>query len=230
MLRRLHRRIPNMPATKLTDTQLVILSTASQREDRGVVFPTKLKGGAAQKLVAKLIDNGLIEEIRARGELPVWRRDDDNRAMALRITKRGLKAIAVEDDPGDKQGSGDEPAAPENATTAGGAIVSKRERAVARSDKNAGKDSIGTTPGSQTRSKQAQIIELLQRPEGATIAAVMAATGWQQHSVRGFFAGAVRKKLGLTLVSDKTGDERVYRIVPPDAPKPAARKSTRRAA
>jgi hypothetical protein len=59
---------------------------------------------------------------------------------------------------------------------------------------------------------------------------VMAATGWQQHSVRGFFAGAVRKKLGLTLVSDKVGDERVYRIVAPQAPKPAARKAARRAA
>jgi Protein of unknown function (DUF3489) len=58
----------------------------------------------------------------------------------------------------------------------------------------------------------------------------MAATGWQQHSVRGFFAGAVRKKLGLTLVSEKGGDERVYRIVRPDAPKPSAKKSTHRAA
>jgi len=58
-----------MPATKLTDTQLVILSAASRREDRGRVLPTNLKGGAAQKLVTKLIDLGLIEEVRARGDL-----------------------------------------------------------------------------------------------------------------------------------------------------------------
>ena len=62
-------------------------------------------------------------------------------------------------------------------------------------------------------SKQAQVIAMLKRPEGATIAQVCAATGWQQHTVRGTFAGAFKKKLGLTLASDKPqGGERVYRI------------------
>jgi hypothetical protein len=67
-------------------------------------------------------------------------------------------------------------------------------------------------PAARTDTKHARIIAMLRTPAGATIAAIMTATNWQQHSVRGFLAGIVRKKLGLNLVSEQTDKGKVYRI------------------
>jgi hypothetical protein len=64
-------------------------------------------------------------------------------------------------------------------------------------------------------SKQSRVVEMLKSPTGVTIAAMMEATGWQQHSVRGFLAGVVRKKLRLKLCSEKIDGNRLYRIVEP---------------
>jgi hypothetical protein len=71
---------------------------------------------------------------------------------------------------------------------------------------------LSSKPIAGPDTKHARIIAMLRKPAGVTITAIMAATDWQQHSVRGFLAGVVRKKLGLNLVSDQTDKGRVYRI------------------
>jgi hypothetical protein len=179
---------------KLTDTQLVLLSAASQREDRELELPPTLKGGAAQKVIGKLLTGGLVEESRGRPGMPIWRKDEEERPITLRITKQGLTAIRVDDDGVPRE------------TTAGAAVRQPKQTKSKKGSQRKADQRKGTG------SKQSAVIALLSRPEGAKIAEIMKVTDWQQHSVRGFLAAVIRKKLKLNLQSEKRAGERVYRI------------------
>lgn len=84
--------------SRLTDTQLVLLSKASQRDDHAVELPPNLKGTAAQQIIAHLLGQALLQEVLATRQMPVWRRDEEDQAVALVITPAGLEAIGLGED------------------------------------------------------------------------------------------------------------------------------------
>jgi len=210
--------------TSLTDTQLVVLSAAAQRPDRRVLpLPEHIKGGAAHKVVRALMSRGLVEEVDARPGDPIWRDTGDGHGITLVATAAALDALGIE--PEDKQdgaveyhfnagtNSAGEPAA-HAPTAADAAPVEPTPKKRGRPKKAAPTPAnTGTPRKARDGSKQAQLIAMLERPEGATIAQIVAATGWQPHTVRGAIAGALKKKLGLTVTSERIEGERIYRLV-----------------
>ena len=243
---------------RLTDTQRIILSSASRRNDRGVDLPANVTGEVVRKAVDKLIGAGLLEEVPAHGSLLGWRRDAEVGPMALRITKQGLEAVGVKDDAvaaPTETGIGAAPDGGGIETPAAKSAASRKRISAAAQKPTRTKHQPGKTktkagasrsslPGSkqalvlaktkagsprkrQPDSKQSRVIAMLQSPAGATIAAMMKATGWQQHSVRGFLAGVVRKRLKLKLGSKKVDGVRVYQIAGVERAKHGPRKSER---
>ncbi len=205
----------------LSDTQLVVLSAACQRTDRNVLpLPANLKGGAQQKVIASLLGKGLAEERAAALGDPVWRSDEAGR-LTLVATGAAFQAPGIEvdsdaqasrvvekGDPGDRDGEADNAALP---ATGGHDADARDEQPVPRDV-----PPFGATPAlsrkPRTDSKQAQLIAMLQKPGGASLDEIVAATGWQAHTVRGAIAGALKKKLGLIVSSGKVeGRGRVYK-------------------
>ena len=163
---------------KLTHAQLVILSAAAQRDDCGVELPANVQGEAARKIVDKLIRASLLEEVGASGSLPVWRRDDESGAIALRITSAGLAAIDTTDEgiaaPEENDGR---LANGEVARSAGGTASRKQMSVSAQKSARKGhrpgktKTQTGSFRDSRPGSKQARVLAMLGRSEGAAIAA-----------------------------------------------------------
>lgn len=173
--------------TKLTETQTIILSAGAQRpENIALPLPKGLAGAAAKMAVTKMIEHGWLQEVDAnlrRGE-PLWRETGDGHGTTLVVTEAGLLAIGIEP------------------------VVAKTVAAIRE---HAAKTPAPKPPTQRAGTKQAHVIAMLQRREGATVAEMATATGWLAHTVRGSISGALKKKLGLPITAEKVeGRGRVY--------------------
>jgi len=175
--------------TKLTETQTIILIAGAQRPDNiALPLPKGLHGAAAKMVVTKMIEHGWLQEVDAnmrRGE-PLWRETCDGHGTTLVVKDAGLLAIGIE------------PVA---------------VKSVAMTRDNATKAEASKPPTQRAGTKQAMLIAMLQRPDGASIAEIVVATSWQAHSARGVISGVLKKRLGLVVGSTKEdGRGSVYRI------------------
>ena len=192
---------------KLTDTQLVILSAAAERDgDAALPLPKSVKANkaAAARSIKSLINRGLINDQPAARDDEVWREAEDGDRLKLVITDAGLEAIGADADDWSEPQPAAAKAQPKKRGSRGRRSASGRQT----------KTKTEASPtGIRQGTKQALLIDLLSRKNGATIAEIVDATGWQPHSVRGAISGALKKKLGLTVESAVTEDRgRVYRI------------------
>ena len=199
---------------KLTDTQRAILAAAANR-DGGSILPLpgtlKLDRESADGVLNDLLKKKLVAERPAAGPATVWRDSDAGEPVAPAITPAGLRAIAAE---ATTPQPGDHPKAKAAAKTrvakraAPNSDRSSRRKPARLRAKEPNNAAWGVRPGS----KRAKLLALLQDREGASIAEMAKATGWQAHSVRGVMSGVFKKKLGLHIVSAKEARGRVYRM------------------
>ena len=187
---------------RLSDSQLVVPTAACQRPDR-CVFPVtaKLKGNAAGNVLKSLLNKGLIKEVRAKRDDTVWRHDKKRGRVTLNAAHDAFAALGIDEREAPSEVDDDDAVAPSNDIEA------------ATADKTAPKAARTKPRRTPADSKQAQLIEMLKHAGGASIEEIVAAFGWQAHTVRGAIAGALKKKLGLDVISEKIeGRGRVYRI------------------
>ena len=173
-----------MTQIQLSDTQALILSAACTRED-AMVFPVtaSLKGGAVGNVCKSLLKHGLIEETPATDLSTVYRHDEERGPVTLRATPLAFSILGISDN-ADEQSGG---------PAQGIALPEPTRR------------SSGT--------KQEAVIAMLRAEGGATIEEIMVATQWAGHTARGFLSGALKKKMGLSVTSEKVeGRGRVYMI------------------
>lgn len=192
--------------TQLTDSQRALILLAIDTQGRIENYPDNLKGGARAAVVRGLLREDLIAADGSSYALT----DAGYEAVGQQSPERGESDVNDESDT-DASAAGEDDTKDEdnaeNADTASGGAQDTHA-----SDADEGGPVAATPPLKRKETRIDQVVALLMRPQGVTIKEVMAATDWQQHSVRGFFAGTLKKK-GYQVINEKTSkEERVYRI------------------
>lgn len=184
----------------LTDTQLVLLSAASQREDGLLVQPDRLKGVIAQSVTSSLLARAYIEEVHVSRDEPHWREDDDGRPIGLKITSIGLIAIGL-------SGHNEEEIEPEKNMQPDEEPLSLPE-------------TLREIPVERTSTKRALVVSLLRREEGADLDDLIQATGWLPHTTRAALTGL--RKRGYDIGKRKSVQGRTVYFIEDAEPKKSA--------
>ena len=208
---------------KLSDTQLIVLSKAAQRDDGAAIVPDGMNRAVAARVGASLVGRKLMREIRAKPGMPVWRMDENDRPMSLVLLRAGRDAIGVDDEERDAESvesaNGKLVAKPHK--TRVGAIVNKarsgeptRQHVPEATVDRTGDASASSASYSPPRagSKQALIIGMLSGKKGASIDALIEATGWLPHTTRAALTGLRKRGFGIERTRDETKGS-IYRIV-----------------
>jgi hypothetical protein len=196
---------------KFSGTQVALIGAAAQRDDHLFASPEGRWKAAARRAASQLLAVGLAREVRARGEAPVWRYDKDSQgAFALKLTAAGAKAIAAVADDG-KDGSQRRPDDEVEAAP-------RKDKRPARRNEEA--ISTDAPPASfaapRSGTKIDSVVKILSRPEGATLAELVKATGWLPHTTYAALTGLRKRGYALERLRDEKAGPSIYRLTRPN--------------
>jgi hypothetical protein len=214
---------------KLSDGQFILLSSAASHDDGAATAPDAMTKQAAARLGASLVARGLMREGRSKPGIPVWRTGRDGRSLSLIITDAGRDAIGVIDKARDAKpdvqvrAAGDNGSATDRPRTKVAKDAAGRGSRRSAHTKSAVDSAVAAkvdeavisnrTPIASPRSgsKQALVLAMLIKPDGATLDALVAATGWLPHTTRAALTGLRKRGYAIEPERDGSGGPSVYR-------------------
>ena len=209
------RKVRKMLNT-MSEAQRSVLQAAAAREDRLLEPPRNARGAVANALAARLIEWGWAKEIKAANGAPVWRRDAAiGAAYALRLTAKGLKAVAAASEGPNEAETSSSPTAAETQTSKAPARETVHPVGARGAETESESSDIGSaTPPRAPRagSKLADVLGMVCAETGATIGELSAAAGWLEHTTRAALTGLRRRGYVLSLTRGERDGASVYRI------------------